>query len=83
MFDKESVPVLKSGHFGACGGNVLYCFVGINNARKFAIRAPLRLVSTVAKPHLEDVASQAKIMGYEHEKPPTNQGEPKSSRFNP
>eukprot|EP00957_Ditylum_brightwellii_P063147 4793340-Ditylum_brightwellii.AAC.1 len=36
-----------------------------------AVRSP-----RIIKPWLEDVMSQAKILYYEHEKPPTNQGKP-------
>eukprot|EP00957_Ditylum_brightwellii_P046972 3565784-Ditylum_brightwellii.AAC.1 len=48
-----------------------------------AIRALLQMIVAIAKPLMEDVMSQAKILGYEHEKPPTNQGKPKSSQANP
>eukprot|EP00957_Ditylum_brightwellii_P145944 11114130-Ditylum_brightwellii.AAC.1 len=47
-----------------------------------AIRALLQM-DPVARPRMEDVMSQAKILGYEHEKPPKKQGRPKSSQLNP
>eukprot|EP00957_Ditylum_brightwellii_P168160 12800822-Ditylum_brightwellii.AAC.1 len=63
----------KSGGGGicvdSCGQIIGPAKLGYVLGRHLAIRAPLQM-DPVARPCIEDVTSQAKILGCKHERPP-------------